>query len=346
MNKNQKLAHFIWTGIDGTSLTKEEKVFLEETPPAGVILFTRNYESPEQLFKLTQSLQKIALQNGSKTPFFIGVDMEGGRVQRLKEPFTLWPPMKKVADKGSTSLAFDFAKSMAQELRAVGINFNFSPCTDVLLNTENEVIGNRAFSDDVNTVGKFASSVTRGFIKENILTCAKHFPGHGYSFADSHEILPIDERSLDEIVEIDAFKKVLRSKVPFIMPGHLLFPKIDSQPVTLSQKWIQDILLNEMNCRALLISDDLEMGALKEFNFAEMVERVYNLGFHQLLFCHSHTKAKKALSVLSDRCDVDERRLAQILELKNKSNLLGPKTFDSSIIGHAEHKKIAAELTS
>jgi beta-N-acetylhexosaminidase len=345
MNTKQKFAQFLWTGLSGTTLTNEEEKFLTETPPGAVILFTRNYESPEQLWKLNSRLQKIATKNGGKHPFIIGVDMEGGRVARFKEPFTIWPPMKKLADKNSTSLAFDFAKAMGDELSAVGVNFNFSPCTDTLLNDENEVIGDRAFSTEHEVVGKFASSVVRGFNKANILTCIKHFPGHGYSAIDSHDDLPVDDRSLDQIHEIDAFKKALRTKPEFLMPGHLIFPKVDDEfPVTLSEKWIKDILMNDMRCRALLISDDLEMGALKKYDFSMMVERVYNLGFHQLLFCHGHEKAQEALEILSSSCELDETRLARILDLKSKHPLLGPTAFNQDTIGNEAHKKIAEQF--
>lgn len=346
MNTKQKFAQFLWTGLSGTTLTEEEEKFLTETPPGAVILFTRNYESPEQLWKLTTHLQKIATSNGGKHPFIIGVDMEGGRVARFKEPFTIWPPMKNLAEKDSTSLAFDFAKAMGDELSAVGVNFNFSPCTDTLLNNENEVIGDRAFSTEHEIVGKFASSVVRGFNKAGILTCVKHFPGHGYSAVDSHDDLPVDERKLDEIHEIEAFKKALRTKPEFLMPGHLIFPNVDPEfPVTLSEKWIKDILLEDMRCKAFLISDDLEMGALKKYDFTMMVKRVYDLGFHQLLFCHGHEKAQEALEILSSSCELDESRLARILDLKAKSPLLGPKAFNQDTIGSETHKEIAKQFS-
>lgn len=345
MNKKVELAQFIWTGLAGTVISPEEKKFIQETPPGAVILFTRNYESPKQIWKLTQELQSIAMNNGLKQPFIIGVDMEGGRVQRLKDPFTVWPSMKNLGDTGSTSLAFKFAQAMGKELRSIGINFNFSPCTDTLLNDKNDVIGDRAFSDDHEVVGKFTSSVVQGFKKEHILTCIKHFPGHGYSALDSHDELPIDNRKLEDIHEISAFKKALRSKPEFIMPAHIMFPEVDPDfPATLSKIWTNDILRGQLNCRSFLISDDLDMGALNKFSFKIMVEKIYNLGFHQLLFCHGHEKAKKALEVLDQNCTVDETRLNQILDLKESTPLLGSKNFNRDIIGHEEHKKIAEQF--
>lgn len=342
MEKKLKLAQFLWTGLSGTKLTTEEKDFLKETPVGGVILFTRNVESPEQVFNLNKELQDIATSNGLKTPFIIGIDMEGGRVARLKEPFTVWPPMAKVSEHGSASKAFDLAFAMGKELRSVGINFNFSPCTDTILNNENEVIGDRSFSSDPDEVGKYASAIIRGFKKTNILTCIKHFPGHGYSSVDSHESLPVDNRALNEIQDIEAFKKALRSKPEFLMPGHLMLPKVDPDyPVTLSEVWIKKMLLEDMRTRAFLISDDLEMGALQKYDFDFMVERVYNLGFHQLLFCHGHEKAKEALEILASTCELDTTRLNQLLDFKENQPLLGPPSFDKSIIESEEHKELA-----
>lgn len=345
MNKKQELAQFLWIGLKGPSLTEDEKDFLMDHAPAGVILFTRNYESPQQLHALNQEVQSLCMSGGFKAPAFIGIDMEGGRVQRLKEPFTVWPSMKKLAQHDSTSMAFDFAYAMGKELKSVGINMNFSPCTDTLLNSDNEVIGDRAFSSDPSEVGKYASAVIRGFKKSEILTCTKHFPGHGYSSVDSHESLPIDDRLFDQIQEIEAFKKALRTKPEFIMPGHLMFPNVDpDHPVPLSKKWIKNILLEEMNCRAFLISDDLEMGALNDFDFEEMVSRIYSLGFHQMLFCHGHEKALNALEILAKNVEVDSHRLNQVLDCKGRNSLLTQGEFDNSFITNQNHKDLAEKI--
>jgi len=346
MSKKTSLAQFIWIGLKGTSLSSEEREFIKENPPGGVILFTRNYESPEQLYKLNTDIQNLCMENGLKQPAFIGIDMEGGRVQRLKTPFTVWPPMVNLPKLNSTAKAFDFALAMGKELKSVGINMDFSPCVDTLLNDENDVIGDRAFGSDPDLVGEYGSAVVRGFAKAGVMTCVKHFPGHGYSAIDSHEDLPIDNRSYDDIVDIKAFTKSLRAKPTFIMPGHLMFPNVDAKyPVPLSEIWIKDILLDQLNCRALIISDDLEMGAMTKFDFKESVLRIYELGFHQLLFCHGHEKAKEALTYLDENVDLDEKRLSYILKHKEEhENLLPAQKFDTNLIGHNDHKNLAQEI--
>jgi beta-N-acetylhexosaminidase len=345
MNQKISFAQFLWIGLKGTTLNQDEKDFIKNHPPGGVILFSRNYESPEQLYNLNKEIQDLCINNGLKVPAFIGIDMEGGRVQRLKEPFTVWPAMKKVSELDSTSKAYDFGLAMGLELKSVGINMDFSPCVDTLLNEDNEVIGDRSFGSDPEEVGKFGSAVVRGLSKAGILTCIKHFPGHGYSAIDSHEDLPIDERSYDEIHDIQAFVKSLRAKPTFIMPGHLMFPNVDPDfPVPLSEIWIKDILLDKLRCRALLISDDLEMGAMTKYDFKESVLKIYNLGFHQLLFCHGHEKAEEALSYLYDEVELDKERLNKILDQKQSFELLPPEVFDNSSIGHKNHKELADEI--
>ena len=346
MNNKIEFAQFLWIGLKGTTLSNEERDFITNHPPGGVILFTRNYESPEQVYELNKEIQNLCTTNGHKAPAFIGIDMEGGRVQRLKDPFTIWPPMNKVSALDSTSKAYDLGLAMGNELKAVGINMDFSPCVDTLLNNENEVIGDRSFGNDPEEVGKYGSAVIRGLSKAGILTCVKHFPGHGYSAIDSHEDMPIDDREYEEIVDIAAFTKSLRAKPTFIMPGHLMFPKVDPKyPVPLSEVWIKDILLNKLRCRALLISDDLEMGAMTKYDFKESVLRIYNLGFHQLLFCHGHEKAQEALDYLSEEASIDPERLSQILDQKQSFTLMPPEAFDNSAIGHKNHRELAEEIS-
>ncbi len=343
--KKVKLAQFLWTGLKGTKLTPEEIDFLTNTPVGGVILFTRNYESPEQVYKLNKHIQDISISNGLKVPAVIGVDMEGGRVARFKDPFTIWPPMNKLGEKQSPTLAYDFGVAMGTELRAVGVNFDFSPCTDTILNDENDVIGDRAFSNDPEEVGKVASGVIRGFKKVDMLSCIKHFPGHGYTKADSHDELPIDDRKLEDIIDIDAFRRALRSKPEFLMPGHLMFPNVDPDyPVTLSEKWIKDILIDDMGTRAFIMTDDLEMGALQKYELDYLVERTYNIGFDQLLFCHGHEKAKEALEILNEKVELDIERFDRIMDFKESTNLLGPESFDSSKIGAQDHKDLAKKI--
>ena len=156
--KNE-LGQLLIVGLQGTTLQKDEAQFLTDNNIGGVILFDRNIESPQQLHKLCSDIQSLRHKLPRKSPFFISIDMEGGRVQRLKPPFTPWPPARKLGDLDSTSLAFKFALALGEELKAVGINLNFAPCVDVLTNPENKVIGDRALSDQPEQVGKMASAL-------------------------------------------------------------------------------------------------------------------------------------------------------------------------------------------
>jgi beta-N-acetylhexosaminidase len=153
-------------------------------------------------------------------------------VARLKEPFTRWPALKKIGDLDSPSVAFNFALGMGQELKAVGINFDFAPCVDVFTNPANKVIGDRSISSDPELVAKMASALVRGYMKAEVITCAKHFPGHGNTLLDSHEELPIEEVGLERLhqIELIPFKKAFRSRVDSVMISHILFKSIDAKP--------------------------------------------------------------------------------------------------------------------
>lgn len=271
-------------GISGKTLTENEAQFITENNIGGIVLFGRNLESPDQLKKLTSQLNSLALDH----PLFISIDMEGGRVNRLKSPFKLWPSALEIAQTKTTSEAFDLAFEMGDQLLDLGINLNFSPCVDILTNPKNEVIGNRAFGTEPETVSKYASATARGLIKAGVLPCLKHFPGHGNTLLDSHEALPIEETSLDVLEEREflAFKKTIRSKAPLVMTSHIVFKEIDSEPVTLSPVMISK-LKNEMRFSGLVITDDLGMKAISNnYSIEEVPVKALNAGCDILLYCN------------------------------------------------------------
>ena len=156
-------------GISGTSLTSEEKKFIVDNNIGGVVLFSRNIEDPKQLHSLCAEIQSLHHQSPDKAPLFISIDMEGGRVARLKAPYTQWPPVKNLGDMDSPSLAFKFAQAMGDELFATGINLDFAPCVDTLTNEANELIGDRSFGSDPDLVGRLGSALVRGYLKSNII---------------------------------------------------------------------------------------------------------------------------------------------------------------------------------
>ncbi len=252
----------IITGFNGVILSDNEKEFLENEDIGGVILFSKNYESPAQLAELVNSIQNLRREY----PLIISVDHEGGRVIRFKRHFTQFPAMREMSKLHSPKICYHIHKIMAEELSACGVNLNFSPVCDILTNQNNKVIGDRAFGEDADTVSKYISSAIRGFQTNGLLACAKHFPGHGSSTKDSHFDLPIIKTSLDQLKdrEFIPFIKAIKSRVEFVMMAHIIVDEIDSKlPCSLSKK-AHEILRNEFKYSKIIVSDDMQMKAITD----------------------------------------------------------------------------------
>lgn len=354
----EKLGQLLIIGIRGTSLTEDEAEFIITNNIGGVILFARNIENPEQVHSLCRSIQALRHKTKDKLPLFIGVDQEGGRVARMKAPFTQWPALSYLGKLDSTSVAFKFAMDMGSELRAVGINLDFAPCVDVLTNPKNSVIGDRSLSTDPEQVAKLASALVRGYIKSGIIPCAKHFPGHGNTLLDSHEDLPIEEVDEERLknVELVPFKKVFRARLDMVMTSHIKFPKIDPKfPVTLSEKFLKGMLRNELRYRNLIITDDLDMKALaKNFPTADIPVMALQAGCDILLYCNNFDHPQVAIDSLMKAAkdhkingkQIDES-YGRIVALK-KEILANPDPPEFSkaaaVIGHDSHKKLSEAI--
>lgn len=349
-----RIGQLFLIGVEGKSLSSDEKRFIVQNNIGGVVLFGRNFESPRQLFDLCAEIQSLHSQMKDKVPLLIGVDMEGGRVARLKVPFTQWPPMAKLGQIDSTSLAFRVAHDMGVELKSVGINLNFAPCVDVLTNPNNKVIGDRSLGSDPEEVSKMASALGRGFIKSGIIACAKHFPGHGNTLVDSHEDLPVEEMTLTEI-EAGAllpFKKIFRARLEMVMTAHILFKNIDSEwPVTLSEKFLKHFLREQLRYRGLVISDDLDMKALTKLHSVEAIAvRALQAGCNLLLYCNEPSSPPKALAACQKAFEAGElspseieESLKKVLQLKKEKLSQPAVSFDEAakLIGHPSHLQIA-----
>lgn len=315
----------IISGIQGTTLTDEEKSFIENEKIGGVILFSRNYESPTQLAQLVNSIQALR----DEYPLFIAVDHEGGRVIRFKNHFTQFPSMRRVAEKGSPKLCYEVHKLMAEELSACGVNLSFSPVCDLLTNPTNSVIGDRAFGSDPEEVSKYVSAAVRGLEANHVLACAKHFPGHGDTLAgnagDSHSELPVVETGLDQLLERELipFNKAVKARVEMVMMAHLVVKAIDSRlPCTLSDK-AHLFLREKLKFNKIIISDDMEMQAITKYYPEEEVAVMAILAGSDMLIYRSCKEAKKATTYLQDALKTKkiknnefEKKLNRIMECK------------------------------
>lgn len=355
MKLNELIGQLTLIGISGHSLTNDEKKFITENNISGVVLFSRNLDNPKQIKDLCNELQSLKSNMADRAPLFIGIDMEGGRVHRLKAPFTQWPPLKTIGDLDHPPTAFQFAYRMGMELRAVGINLDFAPCVDVFTNPANTIIGDRAVSTDYRMVEKMASALVRGYIKSGVLSCAKHYPGHGHTLIDSHEELPIEDFDLQRLMDVELvpFKKAFKSRVDMVMTGHLLFKNIDPKwPVTLSPLFLKKILREDLKYKGIVITDDLDMKAMaKHYDKAEIPVRAFEAGADMILYCNEPESPPLAIeSVMGavaqgrlDRAHLDDLRRT-VLNLK-KEKLSNFDTFSYSeameYIGNEQNRYVA-----
>jgi beta-N-acetylhexosaminidase len=247
--------------LPATTIPAELRSLAREFQLGGVILFARNIEAPEQVVELSHDVQSLA----SATPLWVSVDQEGGRVARLRAPFTEWPPMAVLGRAGDVTLASRFAAALAAELRAVGITLDYAPVLDIHTNPRNLVIGDRALAEDAAMVGRLGAAIVRGLQDNGVAACGKHFPGHGDTSVDSHFELPLVEHPPDRIrrVECVPFRDAIAADVAFIMTAHVLVPSLDEdRPATLSRRIVYDLLRDELNFEGVILSDDLEMKAI------------------------------------------------------------------------------------
>jgi beta-N-acetylhexosaminidase len=279
--------------VEGLTLAQHEKEKINHPNTGAVILFSRNYQYPEQLTVLIDSIR--AARNG---PILIAVDQEGGRVQRFREGFTRLPPACCYAK------APEFAESagwlMASELLAVGIDFSFAPVLDIDCGVS-EVIGDRSFSMDCTLATRLASDFRKGMNAAGMAATGKHFPGHGAVALDSHLALPVDERDFDSIWAKDLvpFKQLIAEGLEAIMPAHVVYSKCDENPAGFSPFWIQKILREKLNFNGAVFSDDLSMaGAASAGDFRERAKLAQQAGCDMLLVCNNPVAAEQVLEAL------------------------------------------------
>lgn len=288
----------IISGIKGTTLLPEEIDFIKNEKLGGIILFSHNFEDPAQLAELVNSIQKLR----DEYPLFIGVDQEGGRVVRFKKHFTQFPAMLDLARLDSPKLVFEVHQVIAKELAACGINLSFSPVCDILTNPNNTAVGDRAYGHDAETVEKYISAAIRGLQTSGLLSCAKHFPGHGGTTQDSHHELPLVKTSLEELKqrEVIPFIKASKSRVEFMMMAHLLVDALDEKlPTSLSHK-AYEFLRNETKFSKIVITDDMEMKAIADkFSIEEAAVMALNAGTDMLLY-RFMDDAKRALAAIRE----------------------------------------------
>ena len=302
--------------IEGLELTAEDRDLLGHPAIGGVILFTRNYESPQQLAALVDEI------HGLRDPhLLVAVDQEGGRVQRFRDGFTHLPPLSclgRIYDRDAPRakhLAKVTGWLMASELRAVGIDISFAPVLDLDFGIST-IIGNRALHKRPEIVADLAYAYQTGMHDAGMAATGKHFPGHGFVAADSHLALPSDDRSFEDIEQWDMvpFRRMIHYGLAAIMMAHVVYPRVDSQPAGFSKVWINDVLRGRLNFQGLIFSDDLSMeGAACAGNHSARAHASLQAGCDMVLVCNQREQAQQVAQALVDYRDpVAHTRMARM----------------------------------
>mgnify|MGYP000276831853 CR=1 FL=1 len=282
--------------LQSTRLRPEEKDLLLSPYTGGVIFFARNFECKSQLMDLIGEVRQL------RGDLLLAVDQEGGRVQRFKEGFTRLPPMQafytlyqKVPER-ALALAENTGWLMAAELLATGLDFSFAPVLDVD-NNRCAVIADRAFAPEPDAVIDLAGAFIRGLHAAGMAATGKHFPGHGSVSGDSHLVRPVDDRSWKEIEATDLRPfKMLSTQLQAVMPAHITFPAVDSQPVGFSSVWLREVLRQELGFEGVIFSDDLSMkGASGAGGYAKRAEKALTAGCDMVLACNNQAGALEIL---------------------------------------------------
>jgi len=299
--------------IDGLSTTAQDRKLLAHPQVGGLILFSRNYQSPTQLAALIAEIRAL------RPDMIIAVDQEGGRVQRLKEGFTRLPPMRCLGElyQAQPEQALHVARQtgwlMAAEVLAEGIDLSFAPVLDIDCDIS-DVIGDRAFASCADEITALSAAFIDGMHEAGMVATAKHFPGHGGVKADSHVAIPRDERSFEEIDQQDMQPfRVLAKSYDAVMPAHVIYSSVDDLPAGFSQHWLQTLLRQEMAFDGVIFSDDLSMkGASVAGNFAERTKAALDAGCDMVLMCNDRTAVLEVLDYLEVAAITPSHRLARL----------------------------------
>jgi len=265
MTIQQKIGQVMMYGFDGYTIPPHMETLFRDYHIGGIIYFRRNVGKPEQIKQLTNALQKQSGQY-SDIPLFIAIDQEGGMVSRIDQDITVMPGQMTIGATGNKDYAYEAGRISAMELAQLGITVNFAPVLDVNNNAQNPVIGTRSFGEEAEVVAEFGQAMIAGYQGMGVSACAKHFPGHGDTSADSHYELPSVAHGLERIhaIELVPFKAAIEAEVDMIMTAHVQFPALepDGKPATLSYRVLTELLREELGFQGLIVTDCLEMNAI------------------------------------------------------------------------------------
>ena len=354
----RQIGRLLFAGFSGDAIPVELKTLAREFGLGGVVLFSRNIVEPEQVAQLCHEASRLS----PELPPWVSVDQEGGRVARLKAPFTEWPAMATLGRSANVELAHRFGRALASELRAVGISLDFAPVLDIRTNPKNTVIGDRALAEKADDVARLGATIIRALQGEGVAACAKHFPGHGDTRADSHEELPVVEHGLERLrqVELVPFRAAVEADVAMMMTAHVLVPALDERcPATLSARIVSGLLRDELGYERVILSDDLGMKAImNDYPVPSAAVLAVEAGCDGVLVCHegasTQAQALEALIYAVEDGRLPVARVEDALKRQQRAKdrfLVSPVQARppsakrlKQVLGRDEHRAIADEM--
>lgn len=352
MSLDEKIGQLFMISIPNTKMNDSLRQEITTFKPGGVILFKNNIERFSDTAKLISDLQDTA-----SIPLFIGIDQEGGIVQRIKNledaPVLSLPPMMQVGNTHDSELSYQVGTVIGEEIRPFGINLDFAPILDIYSNPKNAVIGNRAFGKTKEQVVEMALPLAQGIKDSGVIPVYKHFPGHGDTVADSHKELPIIQKTKEELenLELAPFEKAIEEGADMIMVAHIALPNItfDNTPASLSKVIVQDLLRDEMGFDGVVITDAVNMKAISDhYTTKEMSVKALTAGVDIILMPLDLEKAISAIKeAIAEGMITEERTdesVLRILKLKYKYELDQAKSYDKSVIGSEAHRAIIDKI--
>jgi beta-N-acetylhexosaminidase len=353
----RQIGQLVMLGFNGYQIPAELRSLAREFDLGGVVLFKRNVEEPEQIAELAFEASRLC----ASVPAWVSVDQEGGRVARMRRPFTEWPPMAALGRSGDAALASRFATAIARELRSVGMTMDFAPVLDVLTNPANPAIGDRALGAEADLVARLGSVIIEELQAEGIAACGKHFPGHGDTGVDSHHELPLLDLPPDRFERVDwvPFRAAIAHAVAALMVAHVLVPAFDErEPASLSRSVVTGLLRERLGFENLIVTDDLSMkGCSARYALPAAAVKAIAAGHDAALLCEpDHDQQAAALEALVHAVEDGtlaygevEASLARHARVKARfavpqEGAARPRTSWREVVGCDAHQAVAAEM--
>ncbi|MFJ5715974.1 beta-N-acetylhexosaminidase [Neobacillus sp. NPDC093127] len=339
MGLEDKIGQMILAGIDGTTMDVKAKQLISQIHVGGIIFYKNNFETPAQAVQLVNQLKA---GNSSSLPLILGVDQEGGRVTRLPGGLVNFPPNKQIGQVNNPNFSYKVGTLLGQELKKFGLNLDFAPVLDINSNPNNPVIGDRSFGNNAEIVSKLGIQTMKGIQSQNVITTIKHFPGHGDTSVDSHLDLPIVNKSLKELKELELipFERAIEQGADVVMVAHILLPQLDkTNPGTMSKAVMTDLLRKQLGFTGVIITDDMTMGAITEhFDIGKAAVESVKAGSDIILVGHDYNNVVKIIDSIKTAVqngEISKQRLDEsverIIQLKRNYSINDTKVGNPNI---------------